>query len=83
MEITVEIPEYTKSLSSGYIDGQEIEVGIGHEEIVIFGNKEGLTSLAANLLALAQDNVPIGNHQHLSKGYGLSDESADLVIGKL
>jgi hypothetical protein len=84
MKITIDIPEYTSSLASGYIDGEHLEVFIDSGgEVGIFGNKEGLTSLAVNLLALAQENVPHGYHQHFSRDYGLSEDSVDLVVGKL
>ncbi len=45
-------------------------------------NKAGLTSLAIQLLTLAQDNVPAGCHIHYDKFNSLEDGSIELVIQK-
>ncbi|KQB98928.1 hypothetical protein [Pedobacter sp. Hv1] len=85
MEITLRIPEYTqeKGLLHTWEDGFEIENKIIGNEIIISANCAGLTSLAKQLLTLAQGNVPVGSHFHLDQFSGLEEGSIDLVIQKI
>lgn len=61
------------------------------QEILIHGDSEGLKSLAALLIKLADTNqnenvdLPTGarEHVHLRPGYGLSSSSEGVIIGRL
>lgn len=61
------------------------------QEILIHGDPEGLRSLATLLIKLADTNqndnvtLPIGarEHVHLRPGYGLSNSSERVIIGRL
>jgi hypothetical protein len=69
-------------------DDEEIPT---RQEILIHGDPEGLRSLAALLLKLAdldQNNIadlPIGarEHIHLKPGHGISNSSERVIIGRL
>lgn len=61
------------------------------QEVLIHGDPEGLRSLAALLIKLADTNqndnanLPIGarEHIHLRPGNGLSNSSEEVIIGRL
>jgi len=84
MEIKLEIPKYdgNSGLSIHWEDGFEITTKTGKNEILISANKAGLISLAMQLLTLAQDDVPTGNHFHLDEHNSLESGSIALVIEK-
>jgi hypothetical protein len=83
MEIKIHIEDYNETgLDYQWRDGFIIEVTENKSEIVIAANKEGLISLAAQLLTLAQDNVPDGPHYHYDHFSCLEDGSKSLVIVK-
>ena len=85
MRVEIEMPEHSthSGLSDASVDGHSLSVTLDNGEVVIFGNSAGLIWLATNLLALSQEPVPSGYHQHYSQDYGLEQNSVDLVIGKL
>ena len=85
MKVEIQIPEYHRNggLSDATVDGHRLSVTIDNGEVLVFGNPAGLIWLATNLMALSQEPVPSGYHQHFSQDYGLEPESVDLVIGKL
>ena len=61
-----------------WIDGFEIRVVAENGTIVISANREGLLSLAGQLMALA-DAAP-GNHIHYDVQNSLEEGSAEMVI---
>ena len=65
-----------------WYNGFSIQSEISDNSIHICANKQGLLSLAANLIALAQDNVPNGTHLELDEFNALEDNSKNLVIEK-
>jgi hypothetical protein len=84
MKIELPIPEYKKEegIESYWENGFEIGVSNLNNEIVISSNKQGLISLAIQLLTLAQDTVPIGSHFHYDEHNSLESGSSNLVIEK-
>ena len=84
MEVTINVPEYDKwqGILVSWVDGHEIEVTLDNNEVGIWANKEGLISLATQMLTLAQDEIPLGRHIHLGSNSGLDKNSLDLTIGK-
>jgi hypothetical protein len=82
MKITLDLPDYDakKGLPSKWVGDFEIETSLGNNEIVIWANKDGLLSLANDLLILAQGNVPQGSHHHYDPGVPLTNDSVPLVI---
>lgn len=84
MQITLDLPEYDpkKGLPSKWVGDFEIETSMSNREIIISANKDGLLSLANDLLILAQEGVPEGHHHHYEPNYGLSENSVSLVIQK-
>jgi hypothetical protein len=82
VERLVSIGSYspTSGLRLEWSYGFQIEVQIHSGEVLIRGNKAGLTSLAQHLLTLADDAVPVGTHVHLDASRELEDSSSDLVI---
>jgi hypothetical protein len=85
MQITIDIPDYDplKGLPSKWVGDFEIDTSSSEDgQIVIWANKDGLLSLANDLLILAQDKVPAGRHHHYEPNYGLTENSISLVICK-
>jgi hypothetical protein len=82
MEIKLVVPTYDryKGVEIEWVDGHEILVAIENHEVIIHANPEGLRTLAIQLLTLAQDGMPSGNHIHLSDVSGLDEGSADLTL---
>ena len=85
-DITIRVPRYSKDsgLRDIWIDGQRLRISVeAGEEVLISGDSAGLHWLAATLLALSQEEVPSGYHQHYSAEYMLDPPSADLIVSKL
>ena len=84
MKMTLDIPDY--SPETGVVlkweNDAEIKVSIENGEVLIEANADGLTSLANNMLNLAQTAVPSGAHIHLDEHNALDDGSSDLIIAK-
>lgn len=85
MKVTVELKDYNelKGLEYSWEGNFSIETQINNNGIVIKANKEGLFSLANQLLTLAQDEVPSGSHFHYDEYNSLESGSCDLVISKI
>jgi hypothetical protein len=66
MKIELEIPDdkFEAGFTSHWEDDFEIKTEIQGNEFVIIANKEGLVSLAVQLLTLSQDKYPTGYHLH-------------------
>ena len=81
----LDIPKYNPNdgFRHHWESGFEIQVSGNETEVSISGNREGLISLAIQLLTLAQENVPSGTHFHLDQYNSLNDGSTELVISKI
>ncbi len=64
-----------------WIDGFEIRVRIDDHTAVISANREGLLSLAKQMIALAESEP--GNHIHYDPDTSLEDGSAEMVIERI
>ena len=62
-------------------EGFKISFSIAGNSAILSANKEGLLSLAAHLVALAEDRP--GNHIHYGDNNSLEDNSAELVIERI
>ena len=51
--------------------------------IVISANKDGLISLAKQMLAMADDSVPAGTHIHYDEESSLEDGSTEIILEKI
>ncbi len=84
MEVKLEIPKY--SIETGFKSewefGFEIEIKSIEGAINLIANKEGLISLAKQLLTLAEDEVPRGYHLHFDENNSLEEGSLELIIKK-
>ena len=61
-----------------WVDGHEIRVSADTGEAVISANREGLLSLARQLVALAEE--PAGSHIHYDENNSLEKGSAELIV---
>ncbi len=64
-----------------WIDGFEIKAVAQNGEIVISANREGLLSLAEQLMALA--NGVQGDHIHYDEQNSLEEGSAEMIIERI
>lgn len=80
----IEIAEYNSEEGFKFIweDNFEIEVKYENQAIVIKANKQGLVSLAKQLLTLSQDGIPNGYHLHYDEHNSLEVNSTELIIEK-
>ena len=62
-------------------DGFTISIGMEGETIVIRANREGLLSLANNLISLAEETP--GSHIHFDEHNSLENGSAELIIERV
>ena len=63
-----------------WVDGFIIKATVNHDKIMISANREGLLSLARQLVGLA-DGVP-GDHIHYDEYNSLEEGSSELIIEK-
>ena len=68
-------------MKTEWIDGSVIRVKADKKEVTISANKEGLLSLAGQLMALAE-GMP-GDHIHYDEYNSLEEGSAEMIIEKL
>ena len=64
-----------------WVDGFEIKAVSENGEIIISANREGLLSLAKQLIVLAEGEP--GDHIHYDQFNSLSEDSAELIIEKI
>jgi hypothetical protein len=57
-----------------------LNVHIVDGAVTIFGNRDGLRSLAQLLVDLAEPSVPLGHHVHLSSTVCLGQGSASIAV---
>ncbi len=61
-----------------WVDGFIIKATVNHDKIMISANREGLLSLARQLVELA-DGVP-GDHIHYDEYNSLEEGSSEMII---
>lgn len=84
MRIVIDLLDYTPEtgINHEWVGDYAISVSIGHNEVVIDANRDGLRSLANHFLFLAQEAVPAGSHMHLGPSKSLEEGSLELIIIK-
>ena len=84
MRLTIEIPDYTATdgFRCDWCNKFQIATSFHGGVFVIKANKEGLESLAKQLLQLAQKEVPKGYHLHYDEHNSLENGSVEFVIEK-
>ena len=68
-------------MKTEWVDGFEIKALAENDKIVISANREGMLSLAKQLIILA-DGKP-GDHIHYDEYNSLKEGSAEMIIEKL
>lgn len=64
-----------------WVDGFEIKTVVVNNEIIISANKEGMLSLAKQLLTLAEGTP--GDHIHYDEHNALEEGSAEMIIERV
>lgn len=67
-------------MKTEWIDGYVIRVKADKKEVTLSANKEGLLSLAGQLMALAEGMA--GDHIHYDEYNSLEEGSAEMIIEK-
>ncbi len=82
MKAEIVFNEYERNTGFVYTwyNNFSIKSEICNDTIHIEANKEGLLSLAANLISLAQDEVPEGTHIELDDYNSLEENSKNLIF---
>ena len=84
MNVTLKLPDYSPEtgVPVQWEGNFDVSTSGTADCFIIKANKDGLISLAIQLLTLAQDNVPIGCHIHYDQFNSLEDDSIDLIVQK-
>lgn len=64
-----------------WVDGFKIQTRVEYDTVVISANREGMLSLAKQLVALA-DRAP-GDHIHYDENNSLETGSAEMIIERV
>ncbi len=81
-KIVLEIQENKDSLNFNWEKNFVLSVTPGNSGIIINGNKEGLISLAKNIIALAEENIPNHYNFTLDDQNSLEEESIPITFTK-
>ena len=84
MKITVDIPDYDgRSLDVVWESDSEYTISIHGDDVIILANRNGLISLAKQMLYLAYNNLPEGSHIHYDSFFTkMYNKEYELVIQK-
>ncbi len=84
MKIEIDLPDYNEEngIQMVWERGFIIDAQSNNESVVIRANKEGLISLAKQLLIIAQDQIPKGYHFHYDESNSLENGSCEIIIEK-
>ncbi len=84
MKINLEIPDFDgNALDVIWDNDAEYRINVSHGEVVLSANKQGLISLAKQMLYMAYQDLPTGSHVHYDDFFVKSNASEfDLVIVK-
>ena len=85
MKVTLEIPEYNENaVDVIWEDGSQYSLVVSGDTVELSANKQGLLSLAKQLLYFANNELPNGSHVHYSSFFCRNLESDyELIISKL
>lgn len=64
-----------------WVEGFKIKTSVENNEIVISANKEGMLSLAKQLMMLAKGDL--GDHIHYDEHNSLEEGSTEMIIEKV
>ena len=68
-------------MKSDWVEGFEIKVVTENDKTVISANREGMLSLAKQLMMLA-DGIP-GDHIHYDECNSLEEGSAEMIVERI
>lgn len=77
-KVQLEIPSYDHGIGlvTSWPDRYRLTVSVENGQVRILGDAAGLTGLAVQLLALAQNGVPAGTHEDLDDFLLVLDEGS-------
>ena len=81
---TITVRPYDRSRGAvADVEGGDVTVSFGDDEIVISGNSAGLRDLARWCLVISDEDAPLGAHIHLDPNVGpLTAGSLPIVIAR-
>ena len=84
MRLVIDIPDYDgNSLDVIWEADSKYEISVQKNSVVISANKDGLISLAKQMLYMANNDLLAGSHVHYDSFFTkMSDECIELVIEK-
>ena len=85
MKIIVDIPDYDgDSLDVLWENGSKYTISVVANGVVISANKNGLVSIAKQMLYMAYNDLPVGSHVHYDSFFTkMNQEKNELVIEKV
>lgn len=85
MKLVIEIPEYdNESLDIFWEEKSKFSLSIDENTIILSANKNGMISIAKQLLYFAENNLPEGSHVHYSPFFCKNIKSNfELIISEI
>ena len=82
MKIIIEIPDYAGDGMDVFWDlDSKYAIDIQEKSVVLSANKNGLISLAKQMLYMAYNKLPLGSHIHFDSFFtNIGEEDLELVI---
>lgn len=84
MKIIVDVPNYDgNGLDIVWESNAEYSIDVKNDNVLILANKNGLISLAKQMLYMAYNDLPLGSHVHYDSFFTkMVDNKFDLIIEK-
>ena len=84
MQIKLSIPDYDgNALDVIWEENSNYSLSVEENGVVLRANKQGLISLAKQMIYMAYNNLPTGSHVHYDSFFTkLNNEGVELVIEK-
>lgn len=83
MTVVLELPDYDgNALDVIWEDNASYTAEVFENDILIKANRQGLISMAKQMLYMAYNDLPLGSHIHYNKFFTKTESKYDLIIEK-
>ncbi len=84
MKVSVIIPDYDgNGLDVIWENGAKYMVNVDENHVILSANKDGLISLAKQMLYMAYNDLEIGSHVHFDSFFTKEENMCELIIEKM
>ena len=83
MKVALDIPEYDgNALDVIWNDNARYTLDVDYDSVILSANREGLISLAKQMIYFAYNELPEGSHIHFDSFFTKTDQTFHLVVEK-